>query len=206
MNILNFLKNILGKSAGSEEIKPSSEVGSKDLTGIGGNNGSNNTWLVILLVAMLCTSCFFLGRCSHVPEVIQVPQVVVQPGIPDTTHGTATPISGVSNPSHTHTVYPESPDTVGILLPDFVDAVIADTSEKGTVNIRATAYPYLERDSIKINQVIEYNIQIKPIEIVRVDTLSKPYPVPAEIPWIEHPATVATGVSVAWLAILIILL
>lgn len=92
-------------------------------------------------------------------------------------------------------------------MPSLVETIIADTSKIMTVNIRATAYPYINDDTLRIDQTIEYNIIPAPQPVVTIhDTIPYPVPTPMEVPWIERPETVATGVSLGWLAILIILL
>lgn len=92
-------------------------------------------------------------------------------------------------------------------MPAYVDneVVIHDSTFDAT--IRATAYPYIENDTLKIDLPIEYNIQPKPIQqITRVDTTFVPTPVPVDVPWIEQPEVVAGGISIFWLLLGVILI
>ena len=95
-----------------------------------------------------------------------------------------------------------------IVIPDYVDNTITikDSTIQGV--IRATAYPYLKNDTLKINLPIEWNLKPRPIEyITRIDTLRiiDSIFVEKEIPFIEKPGVVATGVSIGWILLIILL-
>ena len=205
--ILRLLKNIFaGLFSSNQPTGSTSQVGSEGSTGNGVSNGNSiNYWLVGILGVALLSSVFILGRCSVQPTIVQGP-VTYLPGIPDTTYLPLPPTSGVSSGSHT--TYTAELDTVYcvVAIPAYaeVEVIINEQYIKG--QIRATAYPYIEHDSLKVTNQIEYNLQPKSYEITIHDTIPAPYPVAAEVPWIEHPATVATGVSLGWLALILILL
>lgn len=61
--------------------------------------------------------------------------------------------------------------------------------------IRATAYPYVENDTLKIELPIEFNLTPRAMEIAQVDTFWRTDSVFVErdIPFIEKPAVVASG-------------
>ena len=169
------------------------------------NGTSSNLWLVGILGIALLAVIFILGRCSVQPATILGP-IQFKPGIPDTVYITVQPVTGTS--SSDNTVYTADLDTVYciVAMPEYSEATVHIDEPFLSGDIRATAYPYIENDTLKVENQIEYNIQPKPFEVTLHDTIPVPYPVPVEVPWIEHPATVATGVSIGWLAILIILL
>lgn len=132
-------------------------------------------------------------------------------GTPDTNHISVAPVVGKD--STTSTVYTAALQPIVIkAMPDYVELVaILGGKETDPVQgiIRATAYPYVESDSLKIDQYLEYNIEPKPIqEITRVDTVKQVDSVWVEKPrsWTEDPAVVATGTSAIWLLILILAL
>ncbi len=161
--------------------------------------------LVLILVGLLCAGSFYIGRLTS-PEKV-CPETVVSPGVPDTFFVPSTPTIGTDNTSGP--VYTASLDTLYCIavMPDYVDneVVIHDSTLDAT--IRATAYPYIENDTLKIALPIEYNIQPRPIQQITLhDTLEVPVPVPVDVPWIEQPEVVAGGVSIFWLLLGVILI
>lgn len=161
--------------------------------------------LVLILVGLLCAGSFYIGRLTS-PEKL-VPHEVVKPGIPDTVFVPSDPTAGTDDTSGP--VYTTSLDTIYCIavMPDYVENVVEVNDSSVTAKIRATAYPYIDNDTLKIYLPIEYNIQPKPIkQITRIDSVFVPTPVPVDVPWIEKPEVVAGGVSIFWLVLGVILL
>jgi len=129
------------------------------------------------------------------------------PGLPDTSYINIPPIIGESNIVTAGEIIPN--DSFGLYVPKYVDntVVIKDKNLKGI--IRGTAYPYIEEDTLKIDLPIEFNIEPKPhMFVTKTDTLKivDSVWIPTKVPFIEQPVVVATGVSIGWALLLIILL
>lgn len=201
MNILTILKNILGGLFSSGHgTNGSSQAGS----GVSTGNGVSNV-LVLVLVGLLCAGSFYIGRLTS-PEKV-CPETVVSPGVPDTIYVPSPPTTGTDNTSGP--VYTASLDTIYCVavMPAYVDNEVVIHDSSFDANIRATAYPYIENDTLKIDLPIEYNIQPKPIQHITLhDTIPVPVPVPVDVPWIEQPEVVAGGVSIFWLLLGVILI
>jgi len=186
----------------------SSTVGSTDLTGSGRSN-VGNTWMVILLSILFAGSTFFLGRCTAPTKTITQTQIVYKPGVPDSTYGPPTGHSGTTYTPSTPPVYTATLGAITIVaMPDLVETVIADTTEEATINIRATAYPWVDNDTLRVDQIVEYNVEVRPLVITIHDSIGYPEVTyeQVEVPWIEKPETVASGVSIAWLLLIIFVL
>ena len=131
------------------------------------------------------------------------------PGRTDTIYVPQPVVAGVDNSILPVTYVAELDEIVIRAMPVYVDNTVEIDTPELTGVIRATAYPYIENDSLKIGLPIEWNIQPRPIEsIARVDSffVVDSVFVESDIPFIEQPAVVATGTSMAWLLVLIILL
>jgi hypothetical protein len=117
----------------------------------------------------------------------------------------ADPISGTQ--SSGHTVYTAELDSVICIaaIPAYAEVEVHIEDSIMTADIRATAYPYVENDSLKITNVLEYNIIPAPRPVITIHD-SIPYLVmtPAEVPWIEKPAVVAGG-TIGIITILLII-
>ena len=205
--ILKFMKNIfVGLFSSNPGTGNTSQVGLEGSTGNGVSKGVTNLWPIVVIAVLVGVGCFFIGRSTVQPSFVQGPTEYL-PGIPDTVWLPAEPIDGWTNSSQP--TYTAELDTVFCIaaMPSMVETIVADTTWQATINIRATAYPWIDDDTLRVDQIIEYSVIPAPMSIVTIhDTLFVPVPTPTEVPWIQKPETVATGVSFVWLAILIILL
>jgi hypothetical protein len=124
----------------------------------------------------------------------------------DTTYTSVPNVSGTDN---TVEVGEIEEQTLGIYLPAYVDNTVHVDNENVQGTIRATAYPYLSNDTVMIDLPIEFNLEPKPItQITRTDTLKivDSVWIPTVVPFLEEPVVVATGVSLGWLLLLLILI
>lgn len=203
--ILTFLKSAFaGLSFLNRGTGSSSPVGSE---GSSGNGAQSNGWSTVVIIVLLLGVGFTLGFFVHTPKVISTQEVVYKPGIPDTVRIPVPVTAGNSKPEQSHTVYTAELEPITIIaMPDYVETEVTIDEPGVSGNIRATAYPYVENDSLKIDLPIEWNIKPRPIEqITRIDTIPVPVPVPADVAWIEKPTTVVGATSLFWLAIIIFL-
>ena len=156
--------------------------------------------MVGILVVALCSATFFIGRSTVQP----IPPAPIKPGIPDTVFVRVEPITGQAH-SKPPVYVAELEGIYIVALPDFAEVEVHIDEPYITGDIRATAYPYVENDTLKIENVLEFNIQPLPYEITIHDTIPVLQFVEADVPWIAKPATVATGVSVLWVLLIILL-
>jgi hypothetical protein len=80
-----------------------------------------------------------------------------------------------------------------IKAPSMVELITEKDEPNAYIYIRTSAYPTIQGDSLHIDMVQEYNIQPKGMEIIRIDSIPYPVPVPTDVPFIEKPIVVATG-------------
>ncbi len=211
-SILTFLTRGLGDLlSGFVKTKGSSKDGSTGSTGSGQSNGINWTMVIVILVVAgglyLIPSPLQSGR--QIPPQSTSHTEIAIPGIPDTSYTSVEPVRGRDNTLDNVTYVATLPEITIRYMPSYVEnEIILPDSGDITGRIRATAYPFIDGDTLKIDLPIEYNLEAKPYaEIIRTDTL---FSIDSlffveEVSWIEKPAVVAGGVSALWLLLIIFL-
>lgn len=196
--------------------------GSTESTGNGAqSNGSTRiNWTAIIVVVLVGVGLYLIPSPFQSKEVVQVPSHTSSTqthtsGIPDTTYQSSGPVVGnsyntvqVSEPTYVATL----PDITIKAMPDIVETLaVVGAKETESIQgiIRATAIPWIDNDTLRIEQWIEYNLEPKPIAIItQIDTLKyiDSVWIQEPTPFIEKPEVVATGVSIFWALILIIVI
>lgn len=179
----------------------------KELT----NNGPN--WTIIILFVLVFLGGYLIPSPLSSKLRTQVQETtrseVLTTGVADTVYVRVPAIAGVDTRVD-DVVYTDSIKVITIeAMPTYVENVVNINSQGLDGIIRATAYPYVENDSLKIDLPIEWNIKPKPMELItRVDTLrivDSIFTV-KDISLLEKPEIIVVGTSIVWLALLIILL
>lgn len=193
-NTIHFLTGWLSKP---EKTKSISEVGSIDSTGNGSIKTNATDWTTIVIFIIfgffmwLTPSPFNFG--SRVATPIGIP-------VPGPTHyDTVMVLLPVFNDQDsTHSVQ-------AIQIPQVTELVTDKDIPNAHVYFRSTAYTNVENDSVHVDLMHEYNIQVKAVEIIKTDSIPYPVEVPAEVPFIEKPIVVATGTVAIVLGIVYII-
>lgn len=141
----------------------------------------------------------FSTHAPRIPTRTSHSEVAVR-GTWDTTRISHAPIYGVDDWVDNEITYVAQTEPVIVLaLPDYVEN-LAQVRDKAVVGIiRATAYPYIENDTLQVELVLEWNLQPRPTESYsRTDTVFSVDSLwfEAEKPFIEEPIVVMTGTFV----------
>lgn len=163
--------------------------------------------IVLVGVGMYLVPSPFQPRLPIPPQGTSHTHVVVR-GIPDTNYTSIPPIAGRDStsvvPAYTASLRPITIKAI----PDYVEQTVYPFEGDTISLIRATAFPFVEEDTLKINQWIEWNLQPKPIkQITRIDTVTKIDSVfyQEDRPWITEPYVVATGTTAFWVVVILTL-
>lgn len=79
--------------------------------------------------------------------------------------------------------------TGGIEIPYYFEREDSVFTEQYKAYFRSTVYPFKEEDSLKAFISHEWNIEVRPLEIIKTDSIFVPTPVeiPAVVPFYERP-------------------
>lgn len=122
----------------------------------------------------------------------------------DTIHLPAQPISGnagavVPAQPNLGTVPVEVDSAIGgVEIPYYFEQEDSAFTEQYKARIRTTVYPFKEDDSLKAYIATEWNIEVRPLEIIKTDSIFvlTPVEVPAVVPFYEKPEFVIPATAI----------
>lgn len=192
-----------------KKTENTSGVGLIDSTGNGAQNEhSRINWTYIIILLLVGVGCYLIPSpfqryaSPSIENNSHTTRATL--GIPDTNYIFLPPITGKDTTGSTTYVAVLDPIIIRA-MPDIVELeVVVGGSSTDPIQglIRASSIPYIERDTLKIDQYIEYNLEPKPIQqIARIDSIFTIDSVWITMPrpWIEEPAVVASGISIFWI-------